>query len=112
PLPHHRSLDQTIRPPPRTTLFPYTRSSDLSPSTNSAAATPERPPRTGSARRATGSVTVGPATERTTPDRILRHGRDRRLDLRCRSEETRLNSSHVKISYAVFCLKKKTYTQH
>src|SRR5690606_41508988 len=24
-----------------------------------------------------------------------------------RSEETRLNSSHVKISYAVFCLKKK-----
>src|SRR5690606_15043236 len=25
-----------------------------------------------------------------------------------RSEETRLNSSHVKISYAVFCLKKKT----
>src|SRR5690606_40468579 len=26
-----------------------------------------------------------------------------------RSEEQRLNSSHVKISYAVFCLKKKTY---
>src|SRR5690606_41371980 len=26
---------------------------------------------------------------------------------RKRSEETRLNSSHVKISYAVFCLKKK-----
>src|SRR5699024_12294160 len=25
-----------------------------------------------------------------------------------RSEETRLNSSHVSISYAVFCLKKKT----
>src|SRR5690606_41616209 len=25
-----------------------------------------------------------------------------------RSESTRLNSSHVKISYAVFCLKKKT----
>src|SRR5207253_9275282 len=25
-----------------------------------------------------------------------------------RSEETRLNSSHVAISYAVFCLKKKT----
>src|SRR5690606_42131802 len=28
-----------------------------------------------------------------------------------RSEETRLNSSHVKISYAVFCLKKKSYTE-
>src|SRR5690606_40329487 len=27
-----------------------------------------------------------------------------------RSEETRLNSSHVKISYAVFCLKKKRLT--
>src|SRR5690606_7546092 len=27
-----------------------------------------------------------------------------------RSEEQRLNSSHVKISYAVFCLKKKTRT--
>src|SRR5690606_40460970 len=26
-------------------------------------------------------------------------------------KSTRLNSSHVKISYAVFCLKKKTYKQ-
>src|SRR5690625_5699387 len=31
----------------------------------------------------------------------LSHGRDRK--------STRLNSSHVAISYAVFCLKKKTY---
>src|SRR5690606_40529173 len=29
------------------------------------------------------------------------------LRLIVRSEDTRLNSSHVKISYAVFCLKKK-----
>src|SRR5437870_6390180 len=29
-----------------------------------------------------------------------------------RSEEQRLNSSHVAISYAVFCLKKKSQTQH
>src|SRR5690606_40087072 len=29
------------------------------------------------------------------------------IDEPIRSEETRLNSSHVKISYAVFCLKKK-----
>src|SRR5947209_14398999 len=28
-----------------------------------------------------------------------------------RSEETRLNSSHANISYAVFCLKKKTKTK-
>src|SRR5690606_41490036 len=27
-------------------------------------------------------------------------------------KSTRLNSSHVKISYAVFCLKKKNYKQH
>src|SRR5690606_39480911 len=31
------------------------------------------------------------------------------IDLRCEDRKsTRLNSSHVKISYAVFCLKKKT----
>src|SRR5690606_41470498 len=30
-----------------------------------------------------------------------------RMIVYCRSESTRLNSSHVKISYAVFCLKKK-----
>src|SRR5690554_7766876 len=35
---------------------------------------------------------------------IIRNTRDRK--------STRLNSSHVRISYAVFCLKKKTYTEH
>src|SRR3712207_7174951 len=29
-----------------------------------------------------------------------------------RSEETRLNSSHANISYAVFCLKKKNLNKH
>src|SRR4051795_8449800 len=29
-----------------------------------------------------------------------------------RSESTRLNSSHTLISYAVFCLKKKTHNNH
>src|SRR5690606_40920759 len=33
------------------------------------------------------------------------HAREQRLEDR---KSTRLNSSHVKISYAVFCLKKKT----
>src|SRR5690606_40731079 len=33
---------------------------------------------------------------------------DRIVAVEQRSEEQRLNSSHVKISYAVFCLKKKT----
>src|SRR5690606_41134297 len=35
----------------------------------------------------------------------VRHRRERRPDLDRKS--TRLNSSHVKISYAVFCLKRK-----
>src|SRR5690349_23647307 len=34
------------------------------------------------------------------------HGRDAYIDIDRKS--TRLNSSHVEISYAVFCLKKKT----
>src|SRR5690606_41030093 len=38
----------------------------------------------------------------------------RRIAAHCGRQDrksTRLNSSHVKISYAVFCLKKKTYKQ-
>src|SRR5690606_39454220 len=35
------------------------------------------------------------------------------VEARCRDRKsTRLNSSHVKISYAVFCLKKKTTLLH
>src|SRR5436309_14673206 len=69
-----------IRRPPRATLFPYTtlfRSSRFS----------QRRSRDGSAQRA--------SQER----RDHLYGQDRK--------STRLNSSHVKISYAVFCLKKK-----
>src|SRR5690606_41953348 len=39
---------------------------------------------------------------------LLAHDHERRLELDRKS--TRLNSSHVKISYAVFCLIKKTET--
>src|SRR5207253_11401372 len=59
--------------------------------------------------------------DRQPGDRVAQaRGADlpRRHDLRpddrarqVRSEETRLNSSHVAISYAVFCLKKKTTTR-
>src|SRR6266511_2965647 len=62
-----------IRPPPRSTLFPYT--------------TLFRSP-----RRASNSPPWCPWGEGS--------GRGDR-------KSTRLNSSHVKISYAVFCLKKK-----
>src|SRR6266508_6403035 len=40
-------------------------------------------------------------------------GRNRRHEWICRDRKsTRLNSSHVAISYAVFCLKKKKNTMH
>src|SRR5690349_25089611 len=73
-----------IRRPPRSTLFPYTtlfrsfRRIELAP----VPAGPIEPRIADSARR-----------------RLRREGQDRK--------STRLNSSHVEISYAVFCLKKK-----
>src|SRR5215510_15285954 len=69
-----------IRRPPRSTLFPYTT---LSRSARSPAAALRR--------------------------RLRRHGRRGRVHRGVRPDRksTRLNSSHVAISYAVFCLKKK-----
>src|SRR5204863_9604967 len=102
PIPH----------PPRTTLFPYTtlfRSLNL---------------RTVTALRSAGQVTASldeavgdgatplgelvadttavDASERT--DRLETHQQVWRM-LRADRKSTRLNSSHVEISYAVFCLK-------
>src|SRR5215475_15254520 len=70
-----------IRRPPRSTLFPYT--------------TLFRSRR--GRRRCTRSVAAAPADVPGSTRPPAR--RDRK--------STRLNSSHVKISYAVFCLKKK-----
>src|SRR5205807_6334310 len=64
-----------IRRPPRSTLFPYTRSSDLSIDAHEFRAAAE----------------AGLAEPGAHRDR----------------KSTRLNSSHLVISYAVFCLKKK-----
>src|SRR2546422_2050717 len=73
-----------IRRPPRSTLFPYT-TLFRSPA----------PPRTRAGRLRIGvAACLGDSWSR--PDRE----RDRK--------STRLNSSHGYISYAVFCLKKKT----
>src|SRR6266498_4289552 len=69
-----------IRRPPRSTLFPYTTLF------RSRCARASRGPGPAGARRA--GLRPG-----------LRPLRDRK--------STRLNSSHVRISYAVFCLKKK-----
>src|SRR3712207_8010675 len=99
-----------IRRPPRSTLFPYTTlfRSDVQ--------GPRRDPqRSGAARLdAEHDVPRGPrharsakpgATEvhRQARDPLAVHAKDRK--------STRLNSSHANISYAVFCLKKKTTTR-
>src|SRR5437660_5727644 len=78
-----------LRRPPRSTLFPYTTSSDLREER-------ERP---------------GSQLERVMvhePLRVNGAGSVAALD----RKSTRLNSSHVAISYAVFCLKKKKENPH
>src|SRR5439155_22577283 len=99
------------RPPPTPTLFPYTRSSDLR-----AAAT-----RKSLWLLQRGCVGDGERIPRSPPEFNISHHSDNHPWLRFFhfvrfiSEEaqprdrksTRLNSSHVAISYAVFCLKKK-----
>src|SRR5436305_2696225 len=76
-----------LRRPPRSTLFPYTtlfRSSE--------------PPRVGGSSRFS-AVPPGEVSGRRTEGPGTGDSEDRK--------STRLNSSHVRISYAVFCLKKK-----
>src|SRR5690349_22218242 len=88
-----------LRRPPRSTLFPYTtlfRSelvvADRAPVEEPAAAgRPGHPGDEGQHRRP--ADPAAPVPDGDGPDR------DRK--------STRLNSSHVEISYAVFCLKKK-----
>src|SRR5256885_13290634 len=79
-----------IRRPPRSTLFPYTtlfRSRVL------------REPAPGGDGQ--GHADRGRARDGAAHHHQLAEGPDRK--------STRLNSSHLVISYAVFCLKKKSY---
>src|SRR5256885_7318176 len=88
-----------IRRPPRSTLFPYTTLF------RSRQAGPDRPQR----RRPLHLRVLGPPEPDRRPARpraLVDRPRDRRDHLRDR-KSTRLNSSHLVISYAVFCLKKK-----
>src|SRR5438552_14328497 len=76
-----------IRPPPRSTLFPYT-----------------------TLFRSLGSRPVGQGDDVARPAcHSRRRGRHHLPGPRDR-KSTRLNSSHQIISYAVFCLKKKNRT--
>src|SRR5690349_23063455 len=82
-----------LRDPPRSTLFPYTTPSDLaSPAARRRGPPPRPAPSRSRARRRAGGASA-PRPRTPSPDR----------------KSTRLNSSHVEISYAVFCLKKKNY---
>src|SRR5690349_22063784 len=81
-----------LRRPPRSTLFPYTT---LFRSSLRRSVAAQRADRREPERDRDAAVQVQLQREhRQAPDR-----RDRK--------STRLNSSHVEISYAVFCLKKK-----
>src|SRR6266566_7100754 len=78
-----------IRRPPRSTLFPYT--------------TLFRSPRSPEALRPAGGGSEDAGPRRLRKARPRSRGLDRK--------STRLNSSHLVISYAVFCLKKKKKTK-
>src|SRR3989442_8601993 len=89
-----------IRRPPRSTLFPYTT---LFRSLFRYSGRPvqggPRPHAADSVQRARNPDDLLPETAPRGFDRPGIERRDRK--------STRLNSSHVRISYAVFCLKKK-----
>src|SRR2546430_6400727 len=98
-----------IRRPPRSTLFPYT--------------TLFRSPGTARHRAHAADVLVGGRGRGGRPHAVDPHaahaegiGHGRPVDAQdvhggvADRKSTRLNSSHSQISYAVFCLKKKTST--
>src|SRR5690349_22000389 len=88
-----------IRRPPRSTLFPYTtlfRSSAKPKALSPAAAL---------------SPSLSPTPVQTSGYRAL-PGYLVPVDATQDRKSTRLNSSHVEISYAVFCLKKKKKKKH
>src|SRR5438874_9808968 len=82
-----------IRRPPRSTLFPYT--------------TLFRSGKVDELVISTAPVILGAGKR-------LFEGFDRDMDLKVAKDRksTRLNSSHVEISYAVFCLKKKNWLSY
>src|SRR5437773_9575786 len=85
------------RPPRNLHSFPTRRSSDLRcPTTRSSAMRSGR----------SGSCSCAPLTGGRRSSTTCSTGRERRD-----RKSTRLNSSHITISYAVFCLKKKKYNK-
>src|SRR3989442_9118011 len=92
-----------IRRPPRSTLFPYTPLF-RSPARHAG----ERGVRARARRqRDYRALRQSGLDEVAAPDLGLAHRVARADAARQDRKSTRLNSSHVRISYAVFCLKKK-----
>src|SRR5256885_3534444 len=88
-----------IRRPPRSTLFPYTT---LFRSANLQFRVGER---TNALLVPNSALRYRPATDKVHPDYREEYARKRDR------KSTRLNSSHLVISYAVFCLKKKKHAR-
>src|SRR5690349_22658695 len=88
-----------LQRPPRSTLFPYTTLFRSEKEKPAAAAAPA--PKPAPVERAAPKPVAAAAPEQAAPAQPPARSpqRDRK--------STRLNSSHVEISYAVFCLKKK-----
>src|SRR5256885_7015259 len=97
-----------IRRPPRSTLFPYTtlfRSPNRRRLGDARADLCRRLDRLADPRGRWGAKPLDEdLVERLRTPTTARIGEDRK--------STRLNSSHLVISYAVFCLKKKKYKNH
>src|SRR5256886_17604025 len=99
-----------IRPPPRSTLFPYTTlfRSEVEAALDGALLTvaamtrlAQQPLRAGGEGRVGGRCPRGRPAGAVGQQETQTEGQEDR-------KSTRLNSSHSQISYAVFCLKKKT----
>src|SRR5437870_11442468 len=99
-----------IRQPPRTTLFPYTTLFRSGPTHDKNLA--HRRHRNGLVEQFSADQVGDPGTGKH-PDKAKQDNRraeQRTISKQLRKTDrksTRLNSSHVAISYAVFCLKKK-----
>src|SRR5690242_21621227 len=87
--------------PPRSTLFPTRRSSDLD---------GEIEDRRGGDDGLHGGLEAAVGRDRMNGDGVAGEARHQQERARPDRKSTRLNSSHMSISYAVFCLKKKKKT--
>src|SRR5207302_6742938 len=107
-LPTHHILFLQPPPPPASTLFPYTTLFRSGRSPHSLSPSPPLPLVPSSARSFAPSLPLAALSPPGRPSGadspvLPSPGRPAAAD----RKSTRLNSSHVKISYAVFCLKKK-----